>query len=85
MAPVAYENLKGWEPTNASNKEEEEYMNYSMEYALSNSINTIAVKVLEKAGIQNTILQAQKMGISSTLPEVPSIAWNGRSKLNGNG
>ena len=45
-----------------------------MEYALSNSINTIAVKVLEKAGIQNTILQAQKMGISSTLPEVPSIA-----------
>jgi len=74
VAPVAYENLKGWEPTNASNKEEEEYMNYSMEYALSNSINTIAVKVLEKAGIQNTILQAQKMGISSTLPEVPSIA-----------
>ncbi|MCM5662959.1 transglycosylase domain-containing protein [Galbibacter mesophilus] len=76
IAPVEYENLKGWTPKNASNDEDDDqdYMNYSMEYALSNSINTIAVKVLEKAGIQNTILQAQKMGISSTLPEVPSLA-----------
>src|SRR5690606_38732875 len=55
-------------------KQKEDYINYSMEYALSRSINTIAVKVLEKAGIKNTILQAQKMGISSTIPEVPSLA-----------
>ena len=74
LEAVAYENLKGWTPKNASNKEQDDYINYSMEYALSRSINTIAVKVLEKAGIKNTILQAQKMGISSNLPEVPSLA-----------
>ena len=74
LEAVEYENLKGWTPKNSSSKEEEDYINYSMEYALSRSINTIAVKVLEKAGIKNTILQAQKMGISSTLPEVPSLA-----------
>lgn len=71
---VEYNNLKGWTPKNASDKDKEDYVNYSMEYALSRSINTIAVKVLEKAGIKNTILQAQRMGISSTLPEVPSLA-----------
>ncbi|WP_417443938.1 penicillin-binding protein 1A [Joostella sp.] len=74
VEPVAYENMKGWEPKNAGNDEDEEYMNYSMQHALSNSINTIAVKVLEKAGIKNTILQAQKMGVTTTLPEVPSLA-----------
>ncbi len=74
LQEVEYKNLKGWTPKNASDKEQEDYINYSMEYALSRSINTIAVKVLEKAGIKNTILQAQKMGISSTLPEVPSLA-----------
>ncbi|MCF8714207.1 transglycosylase domain-containing protein [Joostella atrarenae] len=74
VEPVAYENMKGWEPKNAGNDDEEEYMNYSMQHALSNSINTIAVKVLEKAGIKNTILQAQKMGVTTTLPEVPSLA-----------
>ncbi|MCX2681357.1 transglycosylase domain-containing protein [Galbibacter sp. EGI 63066] len=71
---VEYENLKGWTPKNASKEDSTTYMNYSMEYALSNSINTIAVKVLEKTGIQNTIEQAKKMGITSTLPKVPSIA-----------
>lgn len=74
LQEVEYKNLKGWTPKNASDKEQGDYLNYSMEYALSRSINTIAVKVLEEAGIQNTILQAQKMGISSTLPEVPSLA-----------
>lgn len=74
VEPVAYENMKGWEPKNAGNDDDEEYMNYSMQHALSNSINTIAVKVLEKAGIKNTILQAQKMGVTTTLPEVPSLA-----------
>ncbi|TRZ45254.1 transglycosylase domain-containing protein [Robertkochia solimangrovi] len=71
---VEYENMEGWTPSNASDKEDEEYMNYSMQYALSHSINTIAVKVLEDAGITNVIEQAEKMGITSTLPEVPSLA-----------
>src|SRR5690606_27929281 len=48
--------------------------NYSLKYALSRSINTIAVKVLDYAGISNTIAMAKRMGIVSPLPEVPSLA-----------
>lgn len=70
---VAYKNLEKWSPSN-SGKKDETYLNYSMEEALSNSVNTVAVKVLEKAGISNTIAQAKKMGISSTLSNLPSLA-----------
>lgn len=64
---------KDWTPSNAS-KEEDEDLNYSLEKALSNSINTIAVKVLEETGIANVIEQARRMGVESELPEVPSLA-----------
>ena len=70
---VEYENLKGWSPSNSGN-EDETYLNYSMEMALSNSVNTVAVKVLEKTGIENVIAQAKRMGIISELPEQPSLA-----------
>ncbi|CAM3311316.1 transglycosylase domain-containing protein [Zobellia roscoffensis] len=70
---VEYENLKGWTPSN-SGKKDETYLNYSMEEALSHSVNTVAVKVLEKAGIQNVITMAKNMGIFSKLPEQPSLA-----------
>lgn len=70
---VEYENLKGWTPSN-SGKKDEAYLNYSMEEALSHSVNTVAVKVLEKAGIQNVITMAKNMGIFSKLPEQPSLA-----------
>ena len=71
----------GWKPTNASTEEEDEDMNYSMKYALSHSMNTIAVKVLLDAGIPNVIEKAHKMGISSELPAVPSIAL-GTAEIN---
>jgi len=45
-----------------------------MEEALSHSVNTVAVKVLEKAGIPNVITMAKNMGIFSKLPEQPSLA-----------
>lgn len=70
---VAYENLKGWSPSNSNNKDEA-YLNYSMEMALSHSVNTVAVKVLEKTGIDKVIEQAQKMGVYSELPKQPSLA-----------
>ncbi|CAZ94690.1 MULTISPECIES: penicillin-binding protein 1A [Zobellia] len=70
---VAYENLKGWSPSN-SGKKDETYLNYSMEEALSHSVNTVAVKVLEKAGISNVLTMAKNMGIFSKLPEQPSLA-----------
>lgn len=70
---VAYENLKGWSPGNSGNKDET-YLNYSMEEALSNSVNTVAVKVLEKTGIENVITMAKNMGVFSELPAQPSVA-----------
>ncbi|QCW99255.1 penicillin-binding protein [Aggregatimonas sangjinii] len=70
---VEYENLKGWSPSNSGNKDEA-YLNYSMEESLSNSVNTVAVKVMEATGIDNVIVQAKKMGVFSKLPEQPSLA-----------
>ncbi|MDF4204858.1 transglycosylase domain-containing protein [Maribacter sp. SA7] len=70
---IEYDNLKGWSPSNSGDKNEA-YLNYSMEEGLSNSINTIAVKVLEKAGIDNTIAMAKNMGIEDKLPKEASIA-----------
>ncbi len=70
---VEYENLKGWSPSNSGDKDEA-YLNYSMEEGLSNSVNTIAVKVLEKTGISNVLEQAKKMGITEELPNEPSLA-----------
>ncbi len=70
---VEYKNLKGWSPSNSGNKDET-YLNYSMEEALSKSVNTVAVKVMEATGIENVITQAKKMGVFSKLPEQPSLA-----------
>ncbi len=70
---IEYDNLKGWSPSNAGDKDEA-YLNYSMEEGLSNSINTIAVKVLEQAGIDNVLTMAKNMGIEDKLPKEASIA-----------
>lgn len=70
---IIYENLEGWSPSNSGNKEEA-YLNYSMEEALSKSVNTIAVKVMEKTGVSNVLNQAEKMGIEENLPNLPSLA-----------
>lgn len=66
-----YEDYDNWSPENSH----DEYTGYySMEGALSKSINTIAVDVLMKAGIQNVIDLAKRMGIESDLPPYPSLA-----------
>jgi penicillin-binding protein 1A len=70
---IQYDNLKGWSPGNSGNKDEA-FLNYSMEEGLSNSVNTIAVKVLEKAGINNVLKMAKDMGIDEKLPSEASIA-----------
>ena len=70
---VAYENLEGWSPSNSGDKDEA-YLNYSMQEGLSKSVNTIAVKVMEKTGIDNVLTLAKKMGIEEKLPMEPSIA-----------
>jgi penicillin-binding protein 1A len=45
-----------------------------MKGALAYSVNTVAVKLIDKAGVANTVSLAQKMGINSEMRAVPSIA-----------
>jgi penicillin-binding protein 1A len=71
---ITYTNQKGWTPTNGGKEEVDRHLNYSLEKALSESVNTIAVKVLEDVGIDAVIDQAERMGIQSDLPKVPSLA-----------
>lgn len=74
VKPVTYADKNDWTPTNSSTIENEDHINYSLENALSNSVNTIAVKVLKEVRIDPVIELAHKMGVNSDIPKVPSIA-----------
>lgn len=66
-----YEQFGGWSPGNSNG----EYGGkYSLKGALANSVNVVSVEVLIRAGIDNIIRNAHKMGIDSDIPRVPSIA-----------
>jgi penicillin-binding protein 1A len=65
-----------WTPRNMQN---DYNVQYSMRGALAYSVNTVAVKLIQEAGVVNTIELARKMGISSDLPDVPSIALGSSS------
>lgn len=68
---VAYPDYQNWVPQNADLK----YGGfYSMKGALAQSVNTVSARIITKVGIQETIELAHKMGISSDLPAVPSLA-----------
>jgi len=47
---------------------------YSMKGALTYSVNTVSVKLINRAGIENTIRLARNMGVNTEIPDVPSIA-----------
>lgn len=47
---------------------------YSMRGALAYSVNTVAVKLIKRAGIGRTVRMAKAMGIESRVPHFPSIA-----------
>jgi penicillin-binding protein 1A len=66
-----YEEYNNWSPSN-SNGNHNGY--YSMEGALSQSVNTVAAEVIIKTGIENVIATARKLGIEADLPKVPSLA-----------
>lgn len=69
---TVYNNIEGWSPENTG---EDNYdLKYSMPGALAHSVNTVSVKLLEKAGIKKTIKLAKKMGINGSLDAVPSLA-----------
>lgn len=68
---IVYNNLDGWAPENSEDNYD---LKYSLTGGLTYSVNTVSVRVLERAGINNTIALARRMGIKSDLPQVPSIA-----------
>lgn len=78
---VTYTNAENWNPKNSTNEDEDPHINYSLKYALTNSINTVSVKVLEEAGISSTIDMAKSMGVNSDLVNQPSLAL-GATELN---
>ena len=71
--PVSYEDVDNWTPTNSSSSTDPN-KEYSLWGALANSLNVISVKVMNYIGIDAAIDQAEKMGIESELPQVPSLA-----------
>ena len=63
--------IEGWSPRNFSR----EYSGpISMSDALAKSINTVAVKISEKAGRESVIQTARRLGITSDLLAAPSLA-----------
>ena len=66
-----YPDFQDWAPEN-SDGEHEGY--YSVKGALANSVNTVSAALIDEIGISTVIDQARLMGISSDIPEVPSIA-----------
>jgi penicillin-binding protein 1A len=65
-----------WRPRNTQYDYDVEY---SMRGALAYSVNTVSVKLIQRAGIDNTINVARNMGIQSEIPDVPSIALGSSS------
>ncbi len=68
---VVYEDYDDWTPKNSDRK----YGGYySMKGALANSVNTVSAKIITETGIDECKDLAYKMGITTDLPSVPSLA-----------
>ncbi|MEQ8702460.1 MAG: transglycosylase domain-containing protein [Phaeodactylibacter sp.] len=68
---VAYAKYDNWSPRNADGAYEGVY---SMEGALSNSVNTVTVEIMMRSGIDSVRQLGRAMGIESHIPAVPSIS-----------
>lgn len=66
-----YEKYDDWSPSNSH----DDYTGfYTMEGALAESVNTIAVDVLMQTGINNVVETVRDLGMEADLPRVPSLA-----------
>jgi len=63
--------VDGWEPENFD-REHEGFM--QLRDAFAESVNTVAVRLIEAVGPANVSRTARRLGITSTLDEVPSLA-----------
>lgn len=68
---ATFTDYDGWTPRN----HEEEYGGrYSLQAALAQSVNTVAVHLAMETGVPNIQKTASAMGIHTAMPEAPSIA-----------
>lgn len=65
-----YQDYEGWQPRNSNGRYGGSYSTHG---ALANSINTASVQLQLRIGTEKAIEQAQKMGITSPIPNEPSI------------
>lgn len=63
-------NIKGWQPENYTR---EYFGNVTLTRALAMSLNTVAVKLGQEAGVKNVVKTAQRLGINSPLAAHPSL------------
>lgn len=68
---VVFTSYDNWQPRNSDRK----YGGYySLKGALTNSVNTVAARLIMQTGIDNVVQTASKMGIEGTFNHVPSLA-----------
>lgn len=71
IEPMKFGNVEAWCPKNSGDK----YGRMrTLKNALANSVNTVSARLMDKVGPQPVVNLARKMGITSYLPRVPSIA-----------
>ncbi len=63
--------VKGWSPDNYNDKY---YGNVTLREAFARSMNAVAVKVMQQAGMQKVADAARRLGITTPIPVVPSMA-----------
>ncbi len=66
-----YSDYKDWSPGNSNGKYEGYY---SMEGALTHSVNTVTVDLMMNTGVDQVVDLAHRMGVRNDLPEEPAIA-----------
>ncbi|MDB4620659.1 transglycosylase domain-containing protein [Flavobacteriaceae bacterium] len=71
IEPLKHGNVDAWCPKNSGNKYGQMR---TLKNALANSVNTVSARLMDKVGPRPVINLARKMGITSYLPRVPSIA-----------
>ncbi len=70
---VTYTDQKNWTPKN-SDPDLNPDLEYSLAEALTQSMNTVTVKVLREIGIDAAIEQVRKLGVEHNIEHQPSIA-----------
>ena len=71
IEPLKHGNIDAWCPKNSGDK----YGRMrTLKNALANSVNTVSARLMDRVGPRPVINLARKMGITSYLPAVPSIA-----------